>query len=218
MTGAGHASTVRVALCSPGEIWGGVEQLVESLARVLMQSGVAVTGIVFNDGMLRERLERANVPVTVIGNGNRYDPRTILRLGACIAGQQINVIHTHGYKAAVLGGIAARLAGIRHVRTEHGRVEPWKGAARLKMRCERHSRASGNPQPDRCTCLRVTRHPGAFQRRTTFGDAGSHHQRSGSTAANAIAGEHRLPAVPASKSASSAESRRSRDTAICSKP
>ena len=42
-------------------------------------------------------------------------------------------MHAHGYKATVLGAVAARLSGARFVRTEHGRLEPTTGLDRLKM-------------------------------------------------------------------------------------
>jgi glycosyltransferase involved in cell wall biosynthesis len=124
---------LRLALCSPGEVWGGVEQFVLSMAQYLRDRDVEVLGVVFNDGILRERLQQARIPVLPLPAHSRYDPSMIARLRAGLNEHGINVLHSHGYKAAVLGGMAARLNRIGHVRTEHGQVEPWTGLARLKM-------------------------------------------------------------------------------------
>jgi glycosyltransferase involved in cell wall biosynthesis len=126
--------STRLALCSPGEVWGGVEQFVVSLAKCLIETGVPVSGVVFSDGLLLDRLRELRIPVHLVTALGKYDPALVWRLKEQLAHDQINVLHTHGYKAAVIGGLAARLSGVRHVRTEHGQVEPWGGTARVKMR------------------------------------------------------------------------------------
>jgi L-malate glycosyltransferase len=129
---------VRLALCAPGELWGGVEQFVDTLSRHLMAAGIPVLVIALFDGPLRVRLERSGVPVTVIGGSRRYDPRAITRIVKVLRQHRINVVHTHGYKATILGATAARLTGARLVRTEHGRLEPAAGIQWLKMGLNQH--------------------------------------------------------------------------------
>lgn len=130
--GEAAAAGVRLALCASGEIWGGVEQFIMTLSRQLMLEHVPVLVIVLYDGPLLARLKDAGVP-TVLVAGGRYSPSSVLRVAKILRTHEITVLHTHGYKAAVLGGMAASLAGVAHVRTEHGRVEPWSGRARVKM-------------------------------------------------------------------------------------
>lgn len=50
----------------------------------------------------------------------RFDPRGIMKLCRLIRQENIDIIHTHGYKSDILGFIGARLAGIRTVSTPHG--------------------------------------------------------------------------------------------------
>jgi glycosyltransferase involved in cell wall biosynthesis len=50
----------------------------------------------------------------------RFDPRGIQRLIHLIRQENIDILHTHGYKSDLLGWIAARLAGIKIISTPHG--------------------------------------------------------------------------------------------------
>ncbi|HQZ37446.1 MAG TPA: glycosyltransferase [Vicinamibacterales bacterium] len=123
---------IRVALCTPGEIWGGIEQFVDTMSRHLLESGVPVLVIVLHDGLLRARLERKGVPVVWIQGRSPYDPGVVGKMATALREHGINIVHSHGYRATVLGAVAARLAGARFVRTEHGSLEPVTGSGRLK--------------------------------------------------------------------------------------
>jgi glycosyltransferase involved in cell wall biosynthesis len=50
----------------------------------------------------------------------RFDPGIIFQLRRIIRKEQINVIHTHGYKSDMIGLIAARVTGTLCVATPHG--------------------------------------------------------------------------------------------------
>lgn len=60
--------------------------------------------------------------------GGRFDLRMILQLAKLIRSQQIDIIHTHGYKSDIIGLLAARLCGIKAISTPHGFVglNDWK--------------------------------------------------------------------------------------------
>lgn len=125
-------TAVRVALCTSGEIWGGIEQCVETLSRQLHDRGIPVLVIVLHEGLLRERLVRAGIPVVLSGGSGPYDLRSIYKVSKVLREHSINVLHTHGYRATVVGAIAARLSGVRLVRTEHGSLEQVRGSGRVK--------------------------------------------------------------------------------------
>ena len=129
-----QAADIRVALCAPGEGWGGVEQFVHSLSRHFAAKGVPVLVVLFFDGPARVRMEAAGVPVHVVQS--RYgDPRVVFEFARVLRRHHIDVVHAHGYKATILGALAAPLAGARLVRTEHGRLEPeHRRWVRFKMR------------------------------------------------------------------------------------
>jgi L-malate glycosyltransferase len=115
---------IRLAICSAGEIWGGVEQCILTLTGGLRDAAIDPLVILWYDGLLAERLRESGTRVEVIDDCGKYDPRTIRRLSSALVRHRINVLHVHGYKATVMGAIAARRCGIKVVKTEHGRLEP----------------------------------------------------------------------------------------------
>jgi glycosyltransferase involved in cell wall biosynthesis len=121
------ATPVRLAICAAGEIWGGVERFVVTIAKGLMTAGVSPVVMVFHDGPLAERLRDEGITVAVVARHAKYDPRTIRQLRALLREHRINLLHVHGYKASLLGGLAARGLSIKVVKTEHGQLEPFPG-------------------------------------------------------------------------------------------
>jgi glycosyltransferase involved in cell wall biosynthesis len=130
---------VRLAVCSAGEIWGGVEQCILTLTGGLRVTGIDPLVVLLYEGLLAERLRQSGARVEVIADCGKYDPRMIMRTAELLRRHRINVLHVHGYKAAVAGALAARRCGIKVVKTEHGRLEPagsWADAwrqARLSL-------------------------------------------------------------------------------------
>lgn len=127
-------SKIRIALCAAGEIWGGVEQFIETTAEELRRRRMAFVVVLLYEGQLARRLRASGLPVEVIRKIGRYDPTAIFRIARILRRHQVHVIHVHGYKATILGGIAGKLAGISVVKTEHGRVEPFGGWAQFKIK------------------------------------------------------------------------------------
>jgi len=50
----------------------------------------------------------------------RFDLSIVGKLASLVSNQQIDIIHTHGYKSDIIGYLAARRAGIACVSTPHG--------------------------------------------------------------------------------------------------
>jgi L-malate glycosyltransferase len=123
----------RILLCSAGELWGGVERFIELFARALRRHGVAPAVCVFSDGLLRQRLRDNGVDVEVSPIIGKYDPRIVGWLTSVLRRGRFTLLHTHGYKAAVVGGLASALAGVPMVHTLHGLQEPSRGRERAKM-------------------------------------------------------------------------------------
>ena len=124
----------RVALCAAGEIWGGVEQFIETTSEEFHRRGLGFVVLLLNEGLLAKRLRDSALPVEVIRTAGKYDPTGALRIRRALRRHRIQVVHVHGYKASVLGGIAAKLSGLKLVKTEHGRLEPFIGWAQFKMK------------------------------------------------------------------------------------
>ena len=114
---------IRLAICAAGEIWGGVEQFVLTLAQAFASERQPVMVILFHDGLLARRLRELPVRVKVLNHGSGHDPRAIGELRTLLRRERINLLHVHGYKATVVGALASRSLDVKVVKTEHGRLE-----------------------------------------------------------------------------------------------
>ena len=127
---------MRLAICSSGEIWGGVEQCIVTLSQGLKALNVQSVAILFHDGLLARKLRRLKFDVEVLDGYAKYDPRTIGRLRRLLQHRRIDVLHLHGYKATIVGGLAALGTRVAVVKTEHGRVEPLPAWSALRGYCK----------------------------------------------------------------------------------
>jgi len=118
---------VRLAVCAAGEIWGGVERFIVTLATGLRYLGVDPLVVLFYDAPLAAALREQRIAVVTLDGFGKYDPRTVTQLRGLLREHQINVLHVHGYRASIVGCLAARHLGIKIVKTEHGQVEPLSG-------------------------------------------------------------------------------------------
>lgn len=94
---------------------GGIETHIGVLARALIAQGVAVRVMRLADhgpNPWLGQLDAAGVPHGVIGGG-------VMGLVKRLRRDRPGLIHTHGYKAGILGRLAARLVGIPCVSTFH---------------------------------------------------------------------------------------------------
>ena len=108
MTAHTNRSMLRLAICAAGEIWGGVEQFVLTLAGALEREGAVPVVVLFHDGLLAHRLREAGVTVDVLAHGPGHDPRVIADLRRVLRARDINLLHVHGYKATIVGALASR--------------------------------------------------------------------------------------------------------------
>jgi glycosyltransferase involved in cell wall biosynthesis len=110
-------------MTEPNDIWllidsrsvGGIERHVATLAASLRQRGKNATVILYQDhgpNAWYDQLGRAGVPYQCLGG-------KLTALLSAIRRDQPDLVHTHGYKAGVLGRVAARLCGTPVVSTFH---------------------------------------------------------------------------------------------------
>src|SRR5437016_10791118 len=83
---------MRLAICSSGEIWGGVEQCIVTLSQGLKALNVQSVAILFHDGLLARKLRRLKFDVEVLDGYAKYDPRTIGRLRRLLQHRRIEVL------------------------------------------------------------------------------------------------------------------------------
>lgn len=108
-----------------GDLWAGAEVQVYNLCRALQATGqVSPTAVVFNRGILHDKLKELGIPVT-LADEKQAGPITIARSIAAHCREQGSlIVHTHGFKENVLGILGKELAGVPlSVRTVHGNPE-----------------------------------------------------------------------------------------------
>jgi glycosyltransferase involved in cell wall biosynthesis len=124
--------SLKVLFVNPGRGLGGAEHSLLLLLDGLRARGVDVTVALFGDGPLRARLEAVDVPTTTfsvplrVRRATRYDASgggllvgaalgllslpAVLALAVLIRRLDVDIVHTNGLKAHLLGGLAGRLA------------------------------------------------------------------------------------------------------------
>lgn len=112
------------------EIWqlvdarhvGGIERHIGELTAALGARGIAASAVLYADhpgSPWRDLLRREGTPHRVLGG-------SFGALRAALREERPALVHTHGYKAGILGRIAGRLAGVPVVSTFHaGERAPW---------------------------------------------------------------------------------------------
>ena len=110
---------------------GGLERVVSMLSEGQGGDRVHIAAVLSPDDMSGHpfiaRLKRANIPVTAVVTGARGYLREYRSLGNIVAQLKPDVIHTHGYRADVIGGAVARAHGVATVSTVHGFTGTGKG-------------------------------------------------------------------------------------------
>ncbi len=129
---------MRIAICSAGEIYGGVEQFIYLYARHLRSSDhTEAIVILFHNGLLCRKLKGVGIDTHVVGSRLKYDPRVVADVARILSRRHIDVVHTHGYRANIVCALAAAFLGIPVVKTEHGRLEspmrPQISSVRMRL-------------------------------------------------------------------------------------
>ncbi|OAN92171.1 hypothetical protein A8B84_16655 [Marinobacter sp. EhC06] len=117
--------TLTVTHIASGDLWAGAEVQVFQLINALHESeNIRATAILFNPGILADKLENVCVPVTVANESERSALQIIRSIRDHIRTNESDIIHTHGFKENILGVAGQRLAGVApSVRTAHGNPE-----------------------------------------------------------------------------------------------
>ncbi len=120
--GAAPAPPARVMLLIESGGAGGAESVVLRLALALRERGVPVGVTTTRTGWLSETLTERGLPHARLDAGGRLDAGYPLRLARHLRAHRVEVLHSHLLDSNFYGALAARLAGVRHVATEHGDV------------------------------------------------------------------------------------------------
>jgi L-malate glycosyltransferase len=118
---------MRVAICTVGELFGGVERHVLGLMEGLTERRVEVVLVLFHDGELAARARAFGVEPVILPGRNFRVVATAHSLARVLKERHIEIVHVHGYKAAVYCALARRWYRCAMVKTEHGRPEMAPG-------------------------------------------------------------------------------------------
>jgi glycosyltransferase involved in cell wall biosynthesis len=163
---------------------GGTERLVIEICRRLADRVDSSVICLDEPGAWAHELEAAGVDVLALGRRPGFQPSLARQIARVIKARRIEVIHAHHYSPYVYAALAALLAPVRVVFTEHGRVSDaapsWKRRvvnpllARLPARIcavsadlRRHMIAEGFPAHRIGVVyngIEAGRRPGAFER------------------------------------------------------
>ena len=124
------SSKTRILHLRASQFFGGPEkQIVHHAIRASLNGPEIWIGC-FRDGPARpallDRAQQLGLPTLELSSG-RFDPRTIFELARFIRQQKISVLCTHGYKANIIGWMAAHLTGCAHIAYARGWTgETWR--------------------------------------------------------------------------------------------
>lgn len=130
---------MRALLISPSAVPGGAERAFAGLVRCLPSQGIDVVPVLLQDGPLAAMLAAIGNPATILPahRFRRVDrtTATVLALARAARAAGADVIVSNMSKGHVVGGLAARLAGVPAVWWQHGipersRIERAAGAVR----------------------------------------------------------------------------------------
>jgi glycosyltransferase involved in cell wall biosynthesis len=116
-----------IAICTAGELFGGVERHILGMADVFRSLGARMHLLLFEDGELAAQARLCGVTPTIVTAEGRSGWQLSRQLGLGLRRGMIRLVHVHGYKATVLCGLARRIHEFRMVKTQHGLPEPIVG-------------------------------------------------------------------------------------------
>ncbi len=125
----------RLKICSV--IWslelGGAEQIVIDLTTHLDRRFFEPIVCCLNGkGRFAPLLERLGIKVIALGKKPKFDPTITFKLASVLKKEKVDLVHTHLFTANLWGRMAAKLAGVRVVSSEHG-MDVWRKRHHLAL-------------------------------------------------------------------------------------
>lgn len=125
---------MRIAHLIATNFYGGPERQIVMHAKRIEREGCLPLVISFQekgrDNELLAAAAKAGVPVAALGARAPFHPGAVAELTGILRERQVNIVATHGYKANVVGRLAAWFAGIPEIAVSRG----WTGEnARVRL-------------------------------------------------------------------------------------
>ncbi len=113
-----------VAMCSVGELFGGVERHLLGMCEWFARRGTTPLLILFHDRELAAQARALGFSPVILESSGSFDLSVPRRLADILQRKNVNLVHAHGYRAMVNTALARRYHDFAVVRTVHGLVEP----------------------------------------------------------------------------------------------
>ncbi|GAA0839856.1 glycosyltransferase family 4 protein [Marinobacter szutsaonensis] len=135
MATSGSDKKIVVTHIVSGDLWAGAEAQVFQLLSGLQANGsIKPTVIVFNQGILFDKLTELGIDVTIADESALSPIAQIKTIRAHLLQHSTNILHTHGFKENVLGTVSQYMSGVKHsLQTVHGSPEhqtTWRNPKR----------------------------------------------------------------------------------------
>ena len=116
------AETERVLLFIESGGPGGAESVVLRLAGALRECGIDTAVMTARTGWLTDALRERGIEHVKIDAGGRFSLGFPLRIARVLRERRIDILHSHLLDSNFYAALGARIAGVRHIATEHGDV------------------------------------------------------------------------------------------------
>ncbi len=128
--------TIKVCHIASGDLWAGAEAVLHDLLLALAADESVDAGVILlNEHILSGKLRDAGFDVEIVAEEQHGLLAIFRQLRKRLKRLMPDVVHTHRYKENILGGVAAKLVGVKHlVCTIHGMPEPLSGLKSLKSK------------------------------------------------------------------------------------
>ena len=113
-----------VAMCSVGELFGGVERHLLGMCEWFRRQGTEPILILFHDNELASQARAMGFEPLVLDSSSSFDLTVPKKLAALLRERKVDLLHAHGYRAMVNAALARRHYQFEVVRTVHGLIEP----------------------------------------------------------------------------------------------
>jgi glycosyltransferase involved in cell wall biosynthesis len=105
-----------------GGEFGGAERHILNLAGALDPQKIYITVCCLFKAPFAQITRKQGIPTITVPMKNKLDFSVVLKISSLIKEKQIDIVHTHGVRANLLGRLAARLAARPAVTTVHSRL------------------------------------------------------------------------------------------------
>ena len=112
---------------------GGTERLVIEICKRLSDRVDSMVCCLDRRGEWAAELEGAGIPVVALGREPGFQPALGMRIARLIKEHHIDVVHCHHYSPYVYGLMAAMIANVELVFTEHGRLSDGEPSRKRRL-------------------------------------------------------------------------------------